>query len=390
MRLEQGLNELPPGIGIAEFIEHDGKFWRAVLPPGPPVVAAPRLEVSDQDVLQSSMIFTNRTRGGFTAEGVPGRTIHEGSVIPARLARETQVMPEEDPGRVEPVRPRDWSPTHGPIATSDGLGWGGLVAQRVRGAPASEFSVPAFTDHMLLLFLRPPEGLDCVYEGVERHVPPPAGAISLVPAGSPARVRWIGRKDQLHVFLEPVLVARVAAEAFDLDPARLTVPPLDALDLPHLREAMAAVDAELTAGGLGGPLAVESLATLLAVHLLRHILSPRPLARRRYGRLPRARLRAVVEYVEEHLDAGPTLEQMAAVARLSPNHFASQFKRATGLPPHQYVILRRVERAKQLLRTAPDLSLAEVAVHVGFSDQSQFSRHFKRLFGVTPGQFRNP
>jgi AraC family transcriptional regulator len=185
-------------------------------------------------------------------------------------------------------------------------------------------------------------------------------------------------------------VARVAAEAFDLDPARLTVPPLDALDLPHLREAMAAVDAELTADGLGGPLAAESLANLLAVHLLRHILSPRPLARWRYGTLPRARLRAVVEYVEEHLDAGPTLEQMAAVARLSPNHFASQSKRATGLPPHQYVILRRVERAKQLLRTAPDLSLAEVAAHVGFSDQSQFSRHFKRLFGVTPGQFRSP
>ena len=48
------------------------------------------------------------------------------------------------------------------------------------------------------------------------------------------------------------MVARVAAEAFDLDPARLTVPPLDGLDLPHLRAAMGAVDAELTAGGAGG------------------------------------------------------------------------------------------------------------------------------------------
>src|SRR5262249_50705692 len=99
-------------------------------------------------------------------------------------------------------------------------------------------------------------------------------------------------------------------------------------------------------------------------------------------------LRAVVEYVEDQLDASLTLEQMAAIARLSVYHFARQFRRATGLPPHQYVIARRVERAKQLLQG--DLSLAEVAACAGFSDQSQFCRHFKRLLGVTPGQFWTP
>jgi AraC family transcriptional regulator len=106
--------------------------------------------------------------------------------------------------------------------------------------------------------------------------------------------------------------------------------------------------------------------------------------------LPRGRLRAVAEYVEEHLDAGLTLGQMAAVARLSVYHFARQFKAATGLPPYQYVILRRVERARQLLQAGTDLSLAEVAAHAGFSDQSQFTHHFKRLVGVTPRQFRTP
>ena len=81
---------------------------------------------------------------------------------------------------------------------------------------------------------------------------------------------------------------------------------------------------------------------------------------------------------------------MAAVVGLNAYHFARQFKAATGLPPHQYVILRRVERARQLLQAGTDLSLAEVAAGAGFSDQSQFSRHFKRLLGVTPGQFRTP
>ena len=81
---------------------------------------------------------------------------------------------------------------------------------------------------------------------------------------------------------------------------------------------------------------------------------------------------------------------MAAVAHLSAYHFARQFKAATGLPPHRYVIARRVERAKQLLHAGTDLSLAEVALRAGFSDQSQFCQHFKRLVGVTPGQFGMP
>ena len=78
---------------------------------------------------------------------------------------------------------------------------------------------------------------------------------------------------------------------------------------------------------------------------------------------------------------------MAATTHLSVYHFARQFKVATGLPPHQYVIMRRVERAKRLLQLS-DLSLAEVAARAGFTDQSKFSHHFKRVVGLSPRQFR--
>jgi AraC family transcriptional regulator len=297
---------------------------------------------------------------------------------------------EPQPG--DPLGPLDWRKVipFQAVAASDRLGWVGLQAARYRASPTWEYDAPALTHHRLVLVTRPPQELELRFEGAKRHVPPPAGAIILVPAGTPGRVRWSGGFDWLHIYLEPGLVEHVAAEAFGLDPARLTVPPLDGLELPHLRVAMAAVDAELTVGGAGGRLAAESLANVLAVHLIRHVLAPRRLERGRDGMLPRGRLRAVVEYVEEHLGAGPTLEQMAAVARLSAYHFARQFKAATGLPPHQYVITRRVERAKELLQAGTALSLAEVAAHVGFSDQSHFSQHFKRIVGVTPGQFRTP
>jgi AraC family transcriptional regulator len=242
------------------------------------------------------------------------------------------------------------------------MGWVGLEAARYRAVPASDYNLPPLTHHRLILFARPPQELELQYEGVTRHVPPPAGSISLVPAGSPGRVRWSGYFDSLHVYLEPELVARVAAVEFGLDPARLTPPPLDALDLPHLRAAMGAVEAELTADGAGGRLAAESLANVLAVHLIRHVLAPRRSAPGPDGALPRARLRAVLEYIEDHWGAGPSLAQMAAVARQSPYHFTRQFKAATGLPPYQFVLARRVERAKHLLQAGGDFSLAQAIV----------------------------
>jgi AraC family transcriptional regulator len=275
-----------------------------------------------------------------------------------------------------------------PLAVSDRRWWAGLEALRYRDQPPNEAFQPPLTHHSLLLFLRTPNEFEARYEGVSRIVPPPAGSILLVPAGSPAWWRWSSHSDSLHIFLEPERVARVAAEAFGLDPVRVSLPPLDGLDLPQVRAAMLAVNEELTAGAAGGRLAAESLAHLIAVHLIRNASAPRPPARRTYGALPSGKLRAVVEFIEGHLDTGLTLGRMAAAAHLSASHFARRFKEATGVPPHQYVLARRVERAKQLLQQDGDLSLAEIAACAGYSDQSQFSHHFKRLVGVTPGQFR--
>ncbi len=299
-------------------------------------------------------------------------------------------MNRETPGRESAIGPRERAGVvpFAPSAASDRLGWVGIEAARYAHLPDTEVDVPPLTHHTLVLFNRPPDEMDLRYEDVDRHIPPPAGSISVIPAGSPVRWRWSGPKDSLHVFLEPRLVEQVAAESFGLDPARVVLPPLDRLNLPQLRAAMQGVDGELTVGGAGGNLASESLANVLAVYLIRHVSAPRRPAREPDGKLPQGRLRVVVEHVEDHLDAGVTLEELATVAHLSPYHFARQFRAATGLPPHQFVIARRVERARQILQEDGDLPLAQVASRAGFSDQSQFSRHFKRLVGVTPGRFR--
>jgi AraC family transcriptional regulator len=274
------------------------------------------------------------------------------------------------------------------FATSYGMGWKGLQAVRLENPGVETGAVITRSTHVLGLILRPPEKMELRYEGVKRDMPLPAGSISVVPAGSSVLSRWQGSRDWLFIYLEPSLITRVAAESFELDPSRTVVPPLAGLNVPELRWPMLAVDAELRAGGVGGPLLVESLANVLAVHLIRHTTGSRRLPAPADGVLPRRKLRTVIEYIMENLEGSPTLGQMAAVVHLSPYHFARQFKAATGLPPHQYVISRRVERAQHLLRADGELGLADVAFRVGFLDQSHFSLHFKRIVGVTPRQFR--
>ncbi|MEM1392749.1 MAG: helix-turn-helix transcriptional regulator [Cyanobacteria bacterium P01_H01_bin.150] len=81
-----------------------------------------------------------------------------------------------------------------------------------------------------------------------------------------------------------------------------------------------------------------------------------------------------------------SLNELARLVQISPYHFTRQFKKSTALPPHQYIIRTRVERAKQLLKQG-NLTIAQVAYVVGFSHQSHLNRHFKRLVGVTPKVF---
>jgi AraC family transcriptional regulator len=98
-------------------------------------------------------------------------------------------------------------------------------------------------------------------------------------------------------------------------------------------------------------------------------------------------LKAVSTYIEDHLAENLSLSEIAAVVHLSPYHFARLFKESTGVPPHQYVIQRRVERAKLLLSTT-HWSLTTIAHMVGFAHESHLALHFKRLTGLTPKHYR--
>jgi AraC family transcriptional regulator len=145
-----------------------------------------------------------------------------------------------------------------------------------------------------------------------------------------------------------------------------------------------ALKTELETNGLEASLYIDSLTTTLVNHLLRHYSTQKsinPLLQR----LSKQQLKQVIEYIDHHLDQKLTLMSLAAIAHLSPSYFSALFKQSTKLTPHQYVVQCRINRAKQLLLQG--MSVAEVALDLGFSHQSHLSRHFKRLVGVTPKEF---
>jgi AraC family transcriptional regulator len=97
------------------------------------------------------------------------------------------------------------------------------------------------------------------------------------------------------------------------------------------------------------------------------------------------RRRRVTDYVEAHLDDDLSLRQLAEVAGFGLSHFKALFRRSAGLPLHQYVIRRRVERARQLLARG-DRPISLVALEAGFTHQSHMARHLRRLLGVAPSE----
>jgi AraC family transcriptional regulator len=277
---------------------------------------------------------------------------------------------------------------NGPDASDRNLRSFGLQVSHHHAPETDEIRIGAKSQHIIVLFTKPPNEMNVRCPGVNRNSPPPLGSIAFVPAGAIADVSWRGTKDCLQIYVEAALVKRVAARSFERDLMGAAIPPLDAFVAPELRSAMLAIEAESAAGGLGGPLLIESLSNILAVHLIRHVFGFRQPTAHERGVLPRRKLAAIIDYIMTNLDNRLTLERMAELAHLSPDHFARQFKAATGLAPYQFVIARRVERAQQLLCGRQELSLAEVAIAAGFSDQSQLCFHFKRIAGVTPGHFR--
>jgi AraC-like DNA-binding protein len=129
----------------------------------------------------------------------------------------------------------------------------------------------------------------------------------------------------------------------------------------------------------------ESLFLMMLSHLIRRHADapPRPF---RIGN-ERSVAQRARDYIEAHSSEDISIHQLAAIARMSPFHFIRVFYKEMGLAPHNYLIQTRVKKAKDLITQG--MPIAAAALATGFTDQSHLNRQYKRVFGITPGQFRN-
>ena len=211
------------------------------------------------------------------------------------------------------------------------------------------------------------------------------GSVCVVPSGHPFAARLERDAEQLVLYLDPSLVQRAAADVPGA--GRVELLEKSSQRDPVVSQVGLALLAELESGAPGGRLYAESLANVLAVHLLRNYAATGDGALRFTGGLGGGRLRRVLALIADDYERDLSLEELAVEAGMSTFHFAREFKRATGTTPHQHLIKFRVERAKELL-AGSQLPLAEVAFRSGFSHQSHLTRTFHKLAGVTPHSYR--
>jgi AraC family transcriptional regulator len=162
--------------------------------------------------------------------------------------------------------------------------------------------------------------------------------------------------------------------------------PRAGLDDPLVSQIVLTIANEMEDGVLDGILA-EALNTALAAQIMRQLIDPSAISLVPGNGLSHERLQRVCDYIEAHLDARLSLTDLAGVACLSPFHFSRSFKQALGVGPQRYMMQRRIEHAKALMRRTKQ-SLALIAQEAGFADQSHLTAAFRREMGVTPGQFR--
>ncbi|WP_199316882.1 AraC family transcriptional regulator [Chroococcidiopsis sp [FACHB-1243]] len=128
------------------------------------------------------------------------------------------------------------------------------------------------------------------------------------------------------------------------------------------------------------------MANALAVHLLKHYSVRKYKVRNCAGGLSKLKIKQVIDYIHDNLEQNLTLVEIAAVIQISPYHFARLFKQSIGITPHQYVISKRIEKAKQLLEEHNSIVL--VAEKVGFQSQSHFTKMFRKYTGITPQAYK--
>ena len=257
--------------------------------------------------------------------------------------------------------------------------WGGISVELVRlGDGAFDFAWKGSVHYLALHDIRRSDG-ETMVGSIRSNAKDLRGKLTFISSGTEARgwtVPANRNNDFTAVYLDP--------ESIPDELVRLC--PLQESNLYFQDQALTSTIEKLgtlVEGYTPDSAYAETLGLLLWLELCR-TRKQQPHAQRQ-GLSSKAEIQ-VRDYIEEHLYKDITLSELAQVARLSRFHFVRSFKKSTGASPYQYVLLKRIERAKELLRLGT-MPLEEVAITVGFPSEVSLGRAFHRMTGTTINRF---
>jgi AraC family transcriptional regulator len=252
--------------------------------------------------------------------------------------------------------------------------------------PPGVVEIPGLRYTIVSIHVGPSAYVSCRRGGRSHHGTLVHGDIDIIPAGTPGRWEIKEKDTALVLSLSPELLNMVAEQS-DFDARRVEIRNRFQERDPQLENIAWALSAEKESGYPCGRLYFDSLAVAVAARLLRCHSTLAADQERQSGRLTDRWLRQVFSYIEENLSQDMSLGEIAAVAGVSVSHLKALFRKSVGLPVHQYVIRRRLERARLLLAEGK-LPISQVAFETGFAHQSHLARHMRRVLGVSPRTLR--
>ncbi|OYX74120.1 MAG: hypothetical protein B7Y95_07645 [Rhizobiales bacterium 32-66-11] len=318
-----------------------------------------------------------KTEGRSARRPRPGDKAHDNSPpqgIPSLAG--VRVLRE---GRVEPL-----IRAH-PDLTSAAVGWSGIALEG-HTIPACEVPRHEHIENFLLVVLQGSTKCEVLTEGRNFEVDARPGTTFILPRGTVDELRWQGPTQRITVAINQKLLIGATDETIHANDIELTEH--WKLNDPNLIATVQAMKTDLDAGSPTGRLYGEALSNALSIYLLKRYAARSFSIVNSQGGLPSHRLRRVIEYITANLPNDIGLEDLSSVAGMSPHYFSHLFKVSTGHTPHRFILLERIERAKNNLRN-PHRSIFDAGLDAGFQNASHFARVFRKFVGVSPSQFRS-
>lgn len=271
-----------------------------------------------------------------------------------------------------------------PLLSSDALGWRRISAYRVKYPARFSVDLPAVRGPFLSAHLCNPCRLATRWNGRLRSARSLPGETIIMSANQ--ENSWIGdgEIDELQIFLDPELIREASAECSDRN-----VDLREGIGIrdPVMASLAARLVEELSHPGRCSAMLGDAMAQALTAQLLSRHSTLRSPAKLEHIDMPAHKIRAAIEYMETHLGDDLSIESIAAAVGMSSFRFARGFAKGVDQSPHRFLVTRRIEVAKDLLRST-DRKLADIARAVGFSTQSHFTAVFGKRCQMTPLAYR--